>query len=190
VLSICAIIISIIGPGTIYDYVHHGEIELQKPVGYAILNKTYENIRTHEKNSDYSVILPIDWINPYKNTKMVVNNIHLILSNDNKSDILNFEGEYPSISNKSLSEDYVIEHSIILDPNSVSGKNLVFKFSNPNSYLNTAQNYSAKVGFQARQAGNIQINEYYEVPLFNLSKIDYSPRLRKVSNGYWYYRDI
>jgi hypothetical protein len=191
ILSCLAVFVSVYGPGAISDYFYQGELIVQNPVGYAILNKTHLNSSQDVK--EYCVILTIDFINTYKNTRIIVNNTSLVLSIDNKPDELLLEGEYPSINTKSFLEDYMVIHSLILEPNSVSGKILVFKSMNSSFYVDSAKNMTARIRYKTCEVGNTQSMKSNEVLLFDLPRLNnYRPDERYFPNSknYWYYRDL
>jgi len=184
IISIMAIIISIIGPGSISDFFYPGNIELQNSVGYAIINKSNE----------YCVILPIDWINTNKNTKIIISDIYLNISLDNKLYKLLLEGEYPSISTKAFSEDYKVIHSLILEPNSVSGKILVFKFNNSKFYIDSGLTIKARIAYKSREVGTTRNIKSNEVMIIDLPILNFKPDIRFFSpsthHDFWYYRDL
>lgn len=146
-ISTIALVVSIMGSGYLQDNIHPGEIKLIEPLEYAILNNS------HDEDVGYNVILPLEWVNTYKSERLIVRNVHINtsqnISNHIKLSTFNLMGEYPSISNKSFSEDYTIRHSFILDPNSISEKILVFKSDDPISYINSSQPVDISIGFQA-----------------------------------------
>lgn len=191
ILSTLALIISVIGPGTVYDFAKSGNIITSEPLGYAT------RIDHVGKDTIYYYIFPIEWINTYKSKRIIISNLTLKVNGKDSTYEFKLKGEYPLISNKSFSEDYIIRHSIILDPNSISEKNLVFRSSDPEARIFDSNNCSIIIGYNVAEGFNYygkQIKNFRCYPLLELYDINLSswPHLshKELNDGEWYYRDL
>ena len=166
-LSIAALAISCCS----YMYVTSpGEVQPHKPSGYGFIRGI------HPFPSDH-IVLPIEWENT-GGRAVTVRHSYLVLRelgpDDNETETeycFLLAGEYPDISTNSFDEFYSIKDSLILDPHSITHKNLVFHIKDLWNESNNAThrfeftsgvNYSVYFGYKKNLVWQQPVDKWFD----------------------------